>query len=42
MSLSEQLYTPDGSSRAWVGTRYKEFIGTHATLTHAHARTQHT
>lgn len=27
MSLSEQLYTPDGSSRAWVGTRYKDFIG---------------
>ncbi len=36
MSLSEQLYTPDGSSRAWVGTRYKEFIGTHDTHTRTH------
>jgi hypothetical protein len=28
MSLSEQLYTPDGSGRAWVGTLYKTYIGT--------------
>jgi hypothetical protein len=27
MSLSEQLYTPDGSGRAWVGTLYKTYIG---------------
>jgi uncharacterized membrane protein YgcG len=27
MSLSEQLYTADGSGRAWIGSLYKTFIG---------------
>lgn len=32
MSLSEQLYTIDGSSRAWMGTLYQTLIGQHVSI----------